>query len=66
MTSIERKARKYVKGLYFDYKDIKTHETFSDYYDAMLMLRNLFPDSTNEETLERTWDVEWKKENRDD
>ena len=66
MTDIERKARKFVKQLYFDYKAVRTYETFNSYYAAMVMLKHLFPESTDVETLERTWTVQWRKENKND
>ena len=60
MKAIEKKARQIVKEEYFNYK--LTHKFYSDYATKMEMLKELFPKTTNQENLERTWDAQWKKE----
>ena len=62
MTAIEKKARKIVKEAYFDYKASRSQYSYGVYGDKMEMLQQLFPQTTNQDNLERKWDIEWKKE----
>ena len=63
MTTLEKKARMIVKEAYFDYKLTRATNFYHDYAIMMEMLQQLFPKTTNQENLERKWDIEWRKEN---
>ena len=61
MTTIEKKAREIVRQAYFDYKLMREQKFYNDYAIMMDMLKELFPKTTNQDTLEIAWDVMWKK-----
>lgn len=68
MKRLEEKARRIVREEYFEYK-LMAHEKDSQYWyskydEKMDMLKKLFPKTTNQEQLERTWNAIWRKENR--
>jgi hypothetical protein len=63
MTALEKKARVVVKEAYFDYKVSRSQYAYNVYSSKMEMLEQLFPITTNQENLERKWDIEFKKEN---
>ena len=68
MTNIEKQARKIVRDAYFDYleidysnRELKDH--FCDiYYRYMQFLKDLFPETTDEDALETKWWSMFKKE----
>lgn len=68
MTRLEERARKIVRNAFYDYlngRDDTREESRYWYriYDNKLdMLKELFPKTTNEEQLEKTWYAMWKKE----
>lgn len=68
MARLEEKARKIVRNAYYDYLDnseygVEESKYWYRIYDIKLeMLKELFPKTTNEEQLERTWYAMWKKE----
>ena len=61
MTKLEKKAREIVRHAYFDYKVGRTKYDFRQYYVKMEMLKELFP-NTNEEQLETKWNDMFRKE----
>lgn len=73
MTNIEKQARKIVRDAYWDYlDDIRSSDTkrsgysFKVYYHYLQFLKQLFPETTNEDRLEYKWIHMYKKENNDD
>ena len=70
MKRLEEKARAIVRNAYFEWLlAIKTNsphskEWCSTYMDKFDMLKELFPKSTNQETLEHIWDAMFRKEYR--
>ena len=65
MSRIEERARKIVRDAYFDYLDSVKTDTTHFYYDIyserLEMLKLLFPKTTNEYQLERTWYAMYRK-----
>ena len=72
MTNIEKRARKIVRDAYWDYLDdvcadeTKSGYSFKVYYHYLQFLKALFPDTTDEDVLERKWRSMYKKENNYD
>ena len=68
MARLEEKARRIVREAFNDYldmmKDKDSQYWYRIYATKMEMLKELYPKTTNEEQLERTWYAMWKKENR--
>ena len=67
MTRLEEKARKIVRNAFYDYligrEDIEQSQyCYGIYADKMEMLKEMFPKTTNQEQLEKTWYAMWKKE----
>ena len=62
MSRIEERARKIVREAYFDYKLDREHSTYAIYQNKMDMLKDLFPKSTNQDTLENVWNAMWRKQ----
>ena len=64
---MEEKARKVVRQAFNDYLDaMRLNSEDSQYWYRiyaikMEMLNQLFPNTTNEDQLERTWYAIWKK-----
>lgn len=66
MTTIEKKARQIIRKAYEDYKDCVRYGgdmqfTYRQYQAQMDLLVELFPETTNQENLERKWDSEYRK-----